>query len=54
MQTSSSLRVTLAFVLIVLAFTCLPPIAQAAPRCFPEAPDVAACIDGRIRAFWEG
>jgi hypothetical protein len=37
--------------LVVLAL--LPPSsAQAAPRCFPEAPTIGDCIDGRIAAFW--
>src|SRR5215212_7049790 len=41
---------TLMFIPLVL----LPaPIAQAAPRCFPEAaPAISACIDGRIAEFW--
>src|SRR3954468_22906009 len=43
-----------------MTLTCLfagallpAPIAQAAPRCFPEAaPAISACIDGRIAEFW--
>jgi hypothetical protein len=29
------------------------PAQVGAPRCFPEAPAITACIDGPIRAFWE-
>lgn len=44
----------LAFLLlfgIASAFTVLP--ASAAPRCFPETPTITACIDGRLREYWE-
>src|SRR3954447_2887101 len=46
----SMAALTLLFIPLVL----LPaPIAQAAPRCFPEAaPAISACIDGRIAEFW--
>ena len=48
---SARCLLTLAFVLALLA---LPPAAptSAAPRCFPEIPGVADCVDGRIAAFW--
>lgn len=41
--------------LVLLAALGLPPgrPAAAAPRCFPEVPAIADCIDGRIREFWE-
>src|SRR5690348_4614717 len=26
---------------------------SAAPRCFPDAPGVHACIDDRFKSFWE-
>ena len=40
--------------LALLLLLALLPIAptSAAPRCFPEAPVIGDCVDGRIGAFW--
>ncbi|HEX5688785.1 MAG TPA: cellulase family glycosylhydrolase, partial [Roseiflexaceae bacterium] len=38
---------------LLLLLTLLPAAsARAAPRCFPETPAIADCIDGRIAGFW--
>jgi len=47
-------RITAMALSFLLLLAQLPtPVAQAAPRCFPEAaPAIADCIDGPIAAFW--
>ena len=49
-----TLRATLALVALLSLSVLLPPLAHAAPRCFPGVAGVADCIDGRLRSFWEG
>lgn len=41
------------FLSSILITLVAPLPVQAAPRCFPEAPGITDCIDGRIRQFWE-
>ncbi len=43
-----------AALLALLPVLLAPPAAQAAPRCFPEAPGVGACIEGELLDFWQG
>jgi hypothetical protein len=48
-------RLILCCVLLLVTFSFpAPRPVHAAARCFPEvAPQIADCIDGRIRSFWE-
>jgi hypothetical protein len=48
-------RTTTTTVLVALILGLLPASpALGAPRCFPETgPNITACVDGRIREFWE-
>jgi hypothetical protein len=51
--TSRTLPAALALATLLALFPAQSP-ALAAPRCFPEAgPAITACVDGRIREFWE-
>ncbi len=47
------LLLCLVFLLVTFSFPA-PRLIYAAERCFPEAaPAISACIDGRMRSFWE-
>jgi glucose/arabinose dehydrogenase len=48
------MRPLLLLVLLVLLAPAPIISAQPTPRCFSGVPGITACIDGRIRQFWEG
>jgi hypothetical protein len=46
-------RISFFTLVVLLLLAATPSRSLAAPRCFPNVPGIADCIDGPLRTFWE-